>query len=77
MGPCGWGRRGSILLLVWPSVAVGGAGLLAPWRGEGGGVGGAGGARLIRGAPGTLTVYCSQARCPLYLAWGKFGRRWS
>ena len=38
---------------------------LAPWRGEGGWVGGAGGARLSRGAPGTLTVYCSQARCPL------------
>ena len=33
-------------------------------------VGGAGGARLSRGAPGTLTVYCSQARCPLYLAIG-------
>ena len=38
---------------------------LAPWRGEGGWVGGAGGARLSRGAPGILTVYCSQARCPL------------
>ena len=39
VGPCGWGRRGSIL--VWPSVAVGGAGL-APWRGEGGGWAGQG-----------------------------------
>ena len=38
---------------------------LAPWRGEGGWVGWAGGARLSRGGPGTLTVYCSQARCPL------------
>ena len=36
VGPCGWGRRGSIL--VWPSVAVGGAG---PLEG-GGGVGGRG-----------------------------------
>ena len=38
---------------------------MAPWEGDGGWVGGAGGARLSRGAPGTLTVYCSQARCPL------------
>ena len=38
---------------------------LAPRRGKGGWVGGAGGERLSRGAPGTLTVYCSQARCPL------------
>ena len=47
---------------VEPSVAVGGAG---PLEGEGGWVGRVGGARLSRGAPGTLTVYCSQARCPL------------
>ena len=41
---------------VWPSVAVWEE--LAPATGEGGWVGGgAGGARLSRGAPGTLTVY--------------------
>ena len=61
---------------MWWVRAVGGGGVvywcgplwlweeLAPWRGEGGGGRGRG-ARLSRGAPGTLTVDCSQARCPL------------
>ena len=48
-GPCGEVVYWCGPLCLWEE--------LAPWEGDGGWAGGAGGARLSRGAPGTLTVY--------------------
>ena len=60
-GPCGCGWQCSTLY----GVALCGCGRRWPRGGDGGWAGGAGGSCLSRGATGTLTVYCSQARCPL------------
>ena len=61
-GPCGCGRWQCSTLY---GVALCGCGRRWPRGGDGGWAGGAGGSCLSRGATGTLTVYCSQARCPL------------